>query len=838
MPLFLTRFPFSYNLSQLFVKYIKTLEFFIFFNLNHPFSAAFPRGTCGVLLFCALMGSVPAWGQSNPEGPTEEVVDRDPQQAQRRAGRGAPRNRTNRPDVRKENKNRAAQVVPLAGAVSKINIAGNKKIEADAIRARLKTKVGDSLNRTTIREDIASIFKMGYFHDVRVDRSGNELTYSVVEKPSVVEILYDGNDEISDDDLKEASALKPYEILDMGKISEAIAKMQKSYEDKGYFLAKISSKIEEVDKTETVRLRFVIDEGEKVRVKKITILGNKNLTDSKLKGAMITQEGGFFSFLSGSGAYKQDAFDRDVQVLSFLYFNEGYVQVKVDRPQVYVTPDKRFIYVTLRVEEGQQYDVGDVDFAGDLLFSKEDLFTTTEIQRSKIFVYDTLQKDLRGLQAKYGDLGYAFANIIPRTQIREKERKVDITFEVDKGQKVYFGEFTVVGNNKTRDKVLRRELKIKEGELYNETRKRQSIENVRRLGFFDDVAFNQSTPPDKTDVLNVEIQVKERNTGTLQVGAAYSSGYGGASFNGKIEQTNLFGKGQRLSLNLNFALRESVFSLSFTEPYFNDTLWSVGGDLYIIRRDQVGLYDEKIFGGAARVGYPLAEYLMGYVKFRNDFTQIDLAKEADPVIYPVNTANGWTRSLTFSLDYDKRDDRFSPTSGFAAGADFEYAGLGGLQWTEVGASVKYFKTVIWDLVWRNRLQYGYLTAPSDRSVPFNKVYRLGGANSLRGFPWYSVGKKKTNSKGEAFVYGGNQTLYYTAELEYPLIEEAKIKGVLFYDTGMADDDITKDSFKSDVGFGFRWFSPIGPLRFEWGFPIFRSKDDPPNNFEFFIGSPF
>ncbi|HEX4924415.1 MAG TPA: POTRA domain-containing protein, partial [Bdellovibrionales bacterium] len=292
----------------------------------------------------------------------------------------APRRAAPKRNTRAQPAARPAAAAPvLSGAVTKINVAGNKKIEADAIRARIKTKAGGALDADQIREDVQSIFRMGYFYDVAVDRSGTELTFKVVEKPSVAEIKYEGNDEVNDDDLAEATGLKPYEILDMNKIREATEKMAKLYEDKGYFLARITHEIKDLQPGETVELRFNIEENDKVKVKKITFLGNRHLQDGALKSRMGTQEGGFFSFLSGSGSYKQETFDRDVQLLQYLYFNEGYVQVKVDRPQVYVTPDKKSVYITIRVEEGDQFSVGQVDFAGDLLFTKEELFEGTEI---------------------------------------------------------------------------------------------------------------------------------------------------------------------------------------------------------------------------------------------------------------------------------------------------------------------------------------------------------------------------------------------------------------------------------------------------------------------------
>ncbi|MCC7404800.1 MAG: outer membrane protein assembly factor BamA [Bdellovibrionales bacterium] len=743
--------------------------------------------------------------------------------------------------------------------VRKISVKGMRKIEEDAVRSRLTTRVGEPFDLENIRLDVRELFKTGYFYDVTVDRSdvanGVELTYILLEKPSIVSIEYKGNTELDDTELKEASGMKVYQILDYPKIQEAIEKMEKLYEDKGFFLAKIKYEIKTEKEGESVALHFVVEENEMVRVKRISFIGNKQLKAGKLKSVMATQEGGFFSFMSGSGAYKQDAFDRDLQILNYLYFNEGFVQVKIDRPQVYVTPDKKGIFVSIRIDEGERFDIGTVDFTGDLLFPHDELNKEVEVKEGEQFVYETLQKDLRTLQAKYGDLGYAFANIIPRTSVREKDRRVDVTFEIDKGNKVYIGRINMLGNTKTRDKVIRRELEIREGELYNETRKRQSIDAVRRLGYFDEVNFNTKTPKGENDRMDVDIVVKERNTGTIQVGAGYSS-FAGFVFNGQVNQSNLFGKGQKLGVSIDISKKQSLFNINFTEPYFMDSQWSVGFDAYQSKRI-LSEYEETKKGGAIRIGHPLAPFLRGYVRYKLDDTEIKLAEEGDPQLFPVETVNGVTSSMTLTLEYDQRNDRFAPTEGIFSSASVEYAGLGGdLEYTKGFGTFRYYKKVFWDVVWRNNLTYGFLSSNnSDKEPPFNELFLLGGANSLRGFDWFSVGKRKYSQKAynEAIAagdplaeysalrpFGGTQQLFYNLEFQFPLIDEAGIKGVVFYDIGNADDELLLSDFRSDVGFGFRWFSPIGPLRFEWGFPFERKEQfrEDSVNFQFAIGAPF
>ncbi|MFZ4403544.1 MAG: outer membrane protein assembly factor BamA [Pseudobdellovibrionaceae bacterium] len=761
-----------------------------------------------------------------------------------------------------------------AEKIIEIKIEGQRKIEKDAILAKLKSKIGESYSPQTVREDVQTLFKLGYFFNIEVDlkkeAKGSILTYKVSEKPSMAEIEYEGNEEVKKEDLIEASGIKAYEIYNVGKVKEAVEKLQKYYEDKGFFLAKVKAEVVEIKKDESVKVVFKITESDKVKVMKITFLGNKKLSDQTLKSKMATVEGGYFSALSGSGQYKQEAFDRDVQILRFLYYNQGYVKAVVDRPQVYVTPDKKSIYITIKIEEGEQYHVGEVDIAGDILFPRDEIFEAMKIDNNDIFAYDVLQKDIADLTAKYGDLGYAYANVIPRTRFRDEERKVDLVFEFDKGQKVYFGKFTVIGNSKTRDKVVRREMKIREGELYNETRRRQSLENIQRLGFFEEgVSFKTSVDPERTEIMNIDVMVKERNTGQIQLGAGYGS-VAGFTLQGSVQQSNFLGRGQNLGASLNYTSTSSDYKLSFTEPYFQDTLWSLGFDVYQSSNSGRDDYDESHLGGALRLGHPVAENTRGFLRYKYDKTKLEEKSLSsgvsitDKTLFPLETASGETSSVTATLEYDTRNDRSAPSKGIYSTLSYEYAGLGGqLKYNEVNAVFRYFNNIFWDVISRNSLQYSYIgPLQGENDVPFNRKYLLGGAYSLRGFQYGKVGKRVRSQKyfesylakfcsGNASLcidkanesawrpVGGTQQLLYQGELQYPLIKEAGIMGVVFYDIGVADDAISDSQLFSDVGFGIRWFSPIGPLRFEWGFPLDRNPVyHDPMVFEFSIGTPF
>lgn len=743
--------------------------------------------------------------------------------------------------------------------ISEIVINGNRKVEKDAILEKIKIKSGDIYIRANARTDIESIFSLGYFQFVDISTDNNKrLIIDVVEKPSISEIVFDGLEDQKKEDVAEASGLKTYEIFNASKVKEAVEKIRKFYEDKGFLLARVEASTEEVKKDENVKITFKIVENEKVKVKKITFLGNHKLKDGFLKGRIATQEMGYFTGISNSGAYRQDAFERDVLILRTLYWNQGYIKVNIDRPQVYVTPDKTALYITFRVEEGEQYYVGDIDYSGDLLFSKEELLTATQIKDSDIFAIDIMQKDILELQAKYGDLGYAFANVNPKYTFDEDEKKVNLVFDFEKGNKVHFGRINVVGNIKTRDKVVRRELKIKEGELYNETRKRQSQENVQRLGYFDELNFKTSVSPDNPDILNLDIAVKERSTGQIQFGAGYGTS-AGFTLTGSVTQSNFLGKGQTLSATLELSDERKVYSFRFTEPYFQDTLWTVGIGVYSTLYTGRVNYDVNKVGADILFGHPLGEFVKGYFKYRYDKTRLKANEETDPDLFPLETASGEASAGTVILEYDTRNDRMMPSKGLFSDISYEYVGLGGqLKYTELRLRTQYFKNIFWDVIWRNSLKYSQLhSLVEGREVPFSELYLMGGAYSLRGYISSAVGKRRyskkifdelekrypgdpNNEKSAYTPYGGEKELIYQTELMYPLIKEAGVMGVVFYDIGQAEDEIRSDKFASDIGMGIRWFSPLGPLRFEWGWPLNRDPQyhRDPVVFEFSIGSPF
>lgn len=732
--------------------------------------------------------------------------------------------------------------------VGQVNVRGLKRIEKEAVLAKLGSKPGTVLTREQVRSDIQALFGMGHFDDISVeaellDTQTVTLTYVVKERPVVAKVEFEGNERLSSTDLKDVIKVKEWSILDINKVKEDVALIQKHYEEKGFYLAKVSFDIRAVASNE-VELVYKINDYEKVQIKKITFLNNKHFTDEQLKAVFgETREGGLFSFMSGSGNFKESAFKQDLQRLTYWYLDHGYVKFKYENPVVTVSDDKKWLYISLYLDEGVQYKMGNIDFGGDLLFSKEELQKELTLTSGQTFGISKRNADILRLTEKYQDLGYAFVNVIPKMNLHDDTQTLDMEYTFEKGNLVYFGEINILGNSKTYDKVIRRELKIHEGELYSGTMMRQSRENVERLGYFapGEVIFNTVTPPGKQDILNVEISVKERSTGTITLGAGYGS-YQGFFFTTQISEINLMGRGQTLSLAVQYSIQQlsQSFNLGFTEPYAFDTLWSTGVDVYSVKYPIPYRWTTAKNGFDFRLGHPVMEFTNAFITYKFEGIQ-DLFADAN-AIKASQLDSGLLSSVVWSVIRDKRNNRFETSGGNYQSLTIETAGLGGdFDFVKMVGNNRFYHRVIGDLVFRNSIEVGFASGYGAGYVPPSQRFYLGGPNNMKGYQLFLLGPQQPSSQGSPQPTGGTLEAFSLVELEYPLLKEAGIKGVIFFDAGNTVDTTQNQQFilRTDAGFGFRWFSPIGPLRFEWGFPLGTLQPgQDPVVFQFFIGPPF
>jgi outer membrane protein insertion porin family len=746
--------------------------------------------------------------------------------------------------------------------IDKIVVSGNQRVEEEAIRVQLRSQTGTRLNEETVDSDVRGLYRMGFFDRIDVDWSqqGSSwvLTYNVSERPLIHEVKIEGEKKISREDLDAAFKIRPNTILDPQKVRRGIDEAKKLYEKKGYLDAKITFTPDALGNNEVV-LKYNVEEGSIVRINKLDFEGARAFSKSKLSGLMQTKEEWIFSFVTGAGNLDNEVLKTDMERLTAFYYDNGYIDVKIDEPKVERKEDG--LHVTIKLDEGEQYKTGTVDISGDSLPDMTEAHKRLSLTPDEVFRTSKLREDINALTEVYGNEGFAFVNVTPDTRVDPSERKVDLSYRISKGPEVSIDKITVTGNSKTRDKVIRRELRLQEQERFSGSKLKRSQERLRRLGYFEDINITtrKAEGEDKLDLL---VDVKEASTGAFSAGAGISSGES-YLFNVRLSEINFMGRGQRVVLNADIGSIRRNFSADFTEPYLFDTDLTFGVNLFNWRL----LFNEFTRGGtgaAFRLLYPLPALgyptLFGYsledtrlgLEYRIENAEITDVSAFAPTEIAVEQGTSLTSSLTPRIFRDTRNHPFDPTAGSVQDLSFELAGLGG--------ESKFFKFEArgrWYYpFWKNEtlgtfvaasgVNFGYgLGYGERRDLPLFERYFPGGINSVRGYRILSLGQRVPlfnqvgPGQGRESV-GGSQQLIFNEELIFPIIESLGLKGVAFFDAGnafLASQGITLSDMRTSVGGGIRWLSPIGPLRIEIGFPLNQRVGDDKQTIMFSFGGP-
>lgn len=741
--------------------------------------------------------------------------------------------------------------------VDELRVQGNRRSEADAILERITTRPGQPLNRRTLQADIRTIFRLGFYRDIQVDLSEeggkSVLTFVVDEKPSVRKVLYDGNEELDDEELGEVVDIRGFSILDQAKVNRNAEKLKDLYTEKGYFLADVDWEIVPLENNE-VDVVFHVVEKKEVKVARVAIVGNDALSDNDIKQFLETREEGFFSGLSGAGSFKSEAFERDLLRVNQLYYDRGYITARVGEPKVELTPDRARLYITIPIEEGERFKTGDIDVTGDFLEShpKEAVMQLVALTTDEWFSSSQLRKTINDIGEIYKDEGYAYVNIVPNTRVDPDTRRVNLTVDIEKGEKVRFGRITVVGNTRTRDKAIRREMRIYEGEYYSSTGIKRSKALITRLGYFETVEI--TTRPRRDDnTMDVVVEVKEKPTGTFQVGAGFSSIESFVA-QAQISQENLFGRGQSLSFQATLSRLRSIVNLRFADNYFMDTRVRFAANVYRFETNYQN-FTRRSLGGNLTLGYPLGDDWSVAGTYTLEYVEVDsggFGRRNVPTIANL-FSNGRTSSVRLSLFYDTRNNRRFPSKGWFNTASVEHA-TGALlsenRFTRYRLRGRYYYDLGFNIVLKANAEWGAITSPQARGVPIFERFFLGGPLSMRGFQINSLGPSipvldsvRPDSGTVSQNIGGTEQLQVNTELEFPILQKVQIRGVAFIDAGNAfrlEDGYSDklDQLRFNWGFGIRWFSPIGPLRFEWGFPFNARGDEDSSVFNFSIGNFF
>ncbi|MDL2286335.1 outer membrane protein assembly factor BamA [Desulfococcaceae bacterium OttesenSCG-928-F15] len=746
-----------------------------------------------------------------------------------------------------------ANLLVARETVTAIEIHGNERIEAEAILRVVQSGPGDVYLKKTLSEDLKAIYAMGYFDDVQVaveERGqGKVVLFTVKEKPTVRQVFIRGNKAIANDKILAELTTKDGSILNVFQVRRDMEKIRDLYRGKNYHHADISYEITEKENNQA-DLLFSIHEGKKVKIAEITFEGAKSYKKRKLKKQIESSEKGWFSWLSGSGEIKREQVEQDAARLLMFYHNEGFADARVAEPVI--TMDEAEARIVFKIVEGERYKISDVTVSGDLLFPEETLVAITAIGKEKWYKRDTLQKDILAISDLYGDMGYANADVYPRLKKDPDAAELGVEYVVHQGNQVYINRILIDGNERTRDKVIRRQLPIVEQELYSGSKIKRGTRNLNRLEYFENVSIEPepTADPEKVDL---RVNVKEKATGMFTFGAGYSSEEN-VFVQASVSQRNLFGRGQTMNLQAAVGSSTTRYTLSFTEPYLFDLPLSAGFDVYNWEREYDD-YTKDSTGFTIRFGYPVWDYTRFYISY--GFEKFDVEVDSGEEYYvnqdildlvPLDTAS----SLTARLVYDSTNRMFNATEGATHSATIKYSGgfLGGdIAFTKYLAETGWYYPLFWDLVFFAHAEGGYIDKGSDGHLPDYEKFYLGGMNSVRGYDWRDIAiyydDIYTDSSGNRHTVrknkGGDKFFQVNLEVVFPLVKDAGLMGVVFYDMGNIYDDGTDldAGLKRSYGGGIRWFSPVGPIRLEYGYPLDKiDGESQSGRWEFSMGSAF
>ena len=733
----------------------------------------------------------------------------------------------------------APVAAPGAKVIQHIVVLGTQRIEPATVLSYISIREGDIYNEQTSDLALKTLYQTGLFADVRVKFDGSTLTVSIVENPIINQIEFEGESKVSQKDLEKEVQLKPRTVFTRSKVQADVQRIIELYRRNGKFAASVDPQIIQRPQNR-VDLIFSISEGPTTGVARINFIGNKVFDDSTLKAQVATEESDWYKFLTTNDNYDPDRLTFDREQLRRFYVSHGYADFRVVSAVAELTSDRSQFYITFTVDEGDKYTFGKVDIESSIReLSPAVLRPMVKIADGDLYNADLIQKSIDALTNAAGTKGYAFAEVHPRIRRDRDKHTIDVVLKIDQGPRVYIEKINIVGNNRTLDKVIRREFRLVEGDAFNRVLVDRSRTRIRGLGFFKDVTVKES-PGSQPDRTNLTVTVTEQSTGELSLGAGYSST---SSFVGEFSYTecNLFGRGQYLRASIQLSTISKQFQFSFTEPFFLDRPLNAGFDLYKIVTDyQQANYEGDTTAAGIRFGFPTSEY--GNVGLRYTY-KIDKITPFPSAPFEVLQAAGTTKTslVGYSFSYDTLDDPIKPTKGWAASFSKELAGLGGsLKYLRTQGSIGYYHPMFWDsTVGSINFQSGYITGYDGQTIPIQERFFKGG-DSFRGFAQAGVGPRDTVVTGNQGAVGGNFFAIGSAQMRLPnfLPESYGVNLALFSDFGTVghlDTPVPPCSLSSCVrdnlamrasaGIAVAWKSPFGPITIDLGVPFLKTNYD-------------
>lgn len=745
-----------------------------------------------------------------------------------------------------------AQTAAPAITVKSVEVRGNRRVDRSTILFYVQLSEGKNYTNIELveqtRKDVRTIYGLGFFRDVKVDvesfEGGLRVIYLVSEKPTIRKVELSGNVNIDVEKIRERMTVKVQTIVNEATIKETVRNIRKLYQEKGYYFARVEAVLKEGARN-TVDVTLMIDEGEKVGIETITFRGNESISRKDILAGMETDEGGFFSFITESGIYREDELQKDLLRIRLLYQTQGFFKVQVSEPIVREDRERGKLNIIITISEGFKYNTGEIDIrGGEDVIPPEELKNGFALYPGETFNRAFMMQDMQGISSAFAAKGYAFADVQPVTRADDEGKTVNIRYVVNKGRRVYIGHVNVKGNTRTRENVVRREVRVTEGALYDSDGLAATRGRLLRTGYFSDVNVVEKRRPGSDEVLDIDVDVKEKPTGSIGGGLGFNSREGiilGAS----IREENLYGKGYIINLGGSLSSEVTEVAGSFTNPNFMDKDFSLALTVFS-GEEEFATFDNDRTGGSIQIGKNLSDFLAAFLTYELSTSKLsNVSPTAIEDILEVEDETELQSLLSPSLVYDSRNSRQFPSSGTLARLTPTISGgpLGGD--VDVGSILAAFRQyysigetfrirLLKKLVWSYRVEARYIDA-YDGSLPAQRRLFLGGRRAIRGYDRDDLGP--VDSTGEAI--GGNSTFLASTELSHPFFGPTRL--VVFLDAGNVWERHNAFDFSDlryGAGFGVRFITPIGPVRVDLGYKLDKESGERPREIHIGLGSSF
>lgn len=739
--------------------------------------------------------------------------------------------------------------------IKDVRVEGIQRTEAGTVFSYLPVKVGDSMDDDKASQAIKALFATGFFKDVRIEVDGDVLVVVVDERPAIAQIDFVGMKEFDKEQVKKGMkdvGLAESRIFSRALLDKATQELKRQYLSRGKYAANVTATVTPLERNR-VGISFNVEEGDAAKIKKINIVGAKAVPEAELLQLFQLRTPGWFSWFSKNDQYSKQKLAADLETIRSYYLNRGYLEFSVESTQVSISPDKKDVFLTINLNEGERFQVSSVKLAGDLVLSDEELKPLVALKPGDVFSRERLNQTTKAIADKLGNYGYAFANVNAAPEVDKEKRQVAFTIFVDPGKRVYVRQINVTGNSRTRDEVIREEFRQMEGGWYDASKIQLSKQRVDKLNFFSDVSVETPAVPGSTDQVDVNMNVVEKPTGNIMLGAGFSSSEK-LIMSGSIAQQNLFGSGKALSLQVNSSKVNQVYAMSYTNPYYTVDGISRGFDLYRRNVDpsslSIGSYRTSTTGAGVRFGVPIAEKQTVFFGLSGEATRLTVY-DSSPLRFKRFVHDYGDNSTTLlgnvGWSEDSKDSTIYPTSGTFRRATSEVGMPGGsLEYYRLNYQEQHFWPVSKSISLMLNGEFGVANGYGGKQLPFFKNFYAGGIGSVRGYDTASLGPRDLNSDGTQSDErtGGNRRLVGNAEVLFPVPgmgTDRSVRLAWFVDGGQIftkGEKMALGDLRYSSGVAVSWVSPMGPLRFSLAKPLNEKPGDRTQVFQFQMGTTF